>query len=270
MTNRILPNGHAVLVNNAEWNGDSAFFMGAPSPSQEGFATFAGNNTLAGMTVDGPAGVPAYGGVSINPGVTLTVAGIHLRNGNLSVAERPTGALALTGTSLISQHSTLTVTGYSGVGSVSLGGVMNIANSTVNMDYVPVSGNGTFHLTGQNALLRVGAVGAGDTVKLDGGMLSLVDGMRFLGTITDSTPRGSAISPAATVEVFNAGDAVREVFNTTSGMLDLFNAQGAEVANLHFAGGGALFAEKTTGLPTNYVAITSHPSANMLPVTFTH
>ena len=270
MVNRILQSGQRVFVGANEWNGNSVSFVGASSPSQEGFVTFNGANTLSGMTVDGAAGSPGYGGVGIGPRVALTVGGITLDNGNLSVSERPYGALDVTGTSQIANNSTLTMTAYGGVGTFALNGVMSIdGSSTVNSDYVPVSGNGTFQLTGNNALLRLGHVDAGDTVKLDGGTLSLTDGMHFLGTITDSVPTASAIAPTASVHVYNAADAVREVFNTTTGMLDLFNAQGGEVANLHFAGGGPLFAEKTTDQPTNYVAITTHQSADSLPVTFT-
>jgi hypothetical protein len=135
------------------------------------------------------------------------------------------------------------------------------------MDDVAVSGGGTFHLTGGAALLRVGAVAAGETVVLDGGMLSLADGMNFLGTITDAAPAVSRIGPTASVDVYNALDAVRETFNPTTGMLDLYNAQGTEVTGLRFAGTGELYAAPTTSLPTNYIAITSHPTSGALPVT---
>ena len=94
------------------------------------------------------------------------------------------------------------------------------------MDYVAIAGTGTFHLTGENALLRAGTVGAGETVVLDGGMLSLTNGMKFLGTITDSAPAASRIGPFSSVDVYNALDAVQETFNRTTGVLDLFDAQG--------------------------------------------
>jgi hypothetical protein len=100
-------------------------------------------------------------------------------------------------------------------------------------------------------------------------MLSLTNGMSFLGTITDSAPTASRIGPISSVAVYNAMDAVQETFNQTTGVLDLFSAQGTEVANLKFAGTGDLYATPTTGLATNYISISSHPSAGALPVTFT-
>ena len=109
-------------------------------------------------------------------------------------------------------------------------------------------------------------VGAGETVVLDGGMLSLTNGMNFLGTITDSAPAASRIGPIASVGVYNALDAVQETFNRTTGVLSLFDTQGATVANLKFAGTGDLYATPTSGLATNYIAITSHASAGALPV----
>ena len=42
---------------------------------------------------------------------------------------------------------------------------------------------------------RLGHTASDTVVKLDAGALSLVDGMHFLGTITDSTPGNGAISP---------------------------------------------------------------------------
>jgi hypothetical protein len=117
--------------------------------------------------------------------------------------------------------------------------------------------------------LRLGNVYAGETVVLDGGMLSLTNGMNFLGTITDSAHGSSRIGPISSVDVYNALGAARETFNQTTGVLNLFDARGTELANLKFTGRGELYAAPTTGLATNYIAITSHPSAGALPVTLT-
>ena len=83
-------------------------------------------------------------------------------------------------------------------------------------------------------------------------MLSLTNGISFLGTITDSAPGSSRIGPIASVSVYNALDAVQETFNETTGVLKLFNAKDQMVANLRFAGSGDLYATPTTGLATNY------------------
>ena len=65
-------------------------------------------------------------------------------------------------------------------------------------------------------------------------------------------------------------DAVREEMNFTTGMLDLFNAQGGKTAELHFNGSGILYAEKTSGLPTDHVVISTVWHSNSLPVTYLH
>jgi hypothetical protein len=43
------------------------------------------------------------------------------------------------------------------------------------------------------------------------------------------------------------------------GIVNMFDATGGMLANLKFAGTGDLYAAPTTGMATNYVAITSHP-----------
>ncbi|MDQ2801570.1 MAG: hypothetical protein M3Y41_02350 [Pseudomonadota bacterium] len=236
-------------------------------------ATFdAGTNNLLRVAASGNAAAPTYGGVTLSVGTTVTTGAIDLSHGNLGVFERPSGSLIINGASRISNDSTLTVTAYSGQGSLDLNGTMNIdGTSTVNMDNFSVSGHGTFHLTGEDALLRTGNVAAADTVKLDGGVLSLTSGLQFLGTITDSAPAVSQISPFAAVEVFNAYAAVRETFDRSSGMLDLFASQGKAVANLHFGGSGDLYAafNAAAGNGTGAMVISSHAAANDLPTTYT-
>lgn len=265
MTKHTLHNGQSSTVAAGQWNGDSLAFTGQ-TPS----ATFTGANTLTSVTDIGVVTPTGNATINLTPGVVLTTRGLAVNEAVLSINERPDSRVTFDGTSQISNDSTLTATGYSGTGAYTVNGAMNIdGTSTVNMDYVSITGTGTFHLTGEDALLRVDTVGAGNTVVLDGGMLSLANGMSFHGTITDSAPASSRIGPISSVDVYNAMDAVRETFDQTSGVMTLFDAAGGTVTDLKFAGSGQLYAAPTTGLATNYIAITSHASAGALPVTLT-
>jgi hypothetical protein len=268
----IIHNGQFVSIGTDQWDGDSLAFAGTSSAAgQAPTVTLSGPNRLTSVLDSGTTAAPGQGTIDLMPGGALTIGGLTINRATLSISERPGAGVTFNGNSRIANGSTLTATGYAGAGAYSVNGTMNIdGSSTVNVDYVAVNGSGTFHLTGESALLRVGTVGAGETVVLDGGMLSLTNGMHFAGTITDSAPGSSRIGPIASVDVYNALDAVREMFNETTGVLNLFNALGTEVASLKFAGTGDLYAAPTVGLATNFIAITSHPSAGALPVSFVH
>ena len=266
MIKHSLHNGQSATVAADQWDGDSLSFAG--SGSQAPLVTFTGPNTLTGVTDVGAATAAGDASIDIGPGGALITGGLAINEASLAIRESPGTSVTFNGTSQISNDSTLTATGSSGTGAYAVNGTMNIdGTSTVNMDYVLVAGSGTFHLTGEDALLRLGTVGTGETVMLDGGMLSLTNGMSFQGTITDSAPATSRIGPISSVAVYNANGAVQEIFNETTGLLDLFNAQGTELAHLKFAGTGELYAIPTSGLATNYVEITSHLSPGALPVT---
>ena len=271
MTRHILQNGLSTLISPGQWNGDGVTFAGTiAAAGQIPTVTVTGSNTLAGIADSGTGSSPGFGEFDLMPSSALTTTGLTVSAATLWMNERPSSSVTLNGTSRIANAGTLTATGYPGVSSYTVNGTMSIdGSSTVNMDYVAVNGRGTFHLTGNNALLRAGSVGSGETVVLDGGMLSLTNGIRFLGTITDSAPGASRIGRLASVAVYNALDAVRETFNETTGVLALFNIQGGMVANLRFAGSGDLYAAPTSGLATNFISITSRP-AGALPFTFTH
>lgn len=268
MSKHTIYNGQSMTVSAGRWDGDSLSFTGTSNLSYP-TVTFSGPNTLAYVADIGSAATHGYGAINVAPGGALTTHGLKVSAATLSISERPGTNVTFDGTSQVLNGSTLTATGDAGTGSYTLNGTMNIdGSSIVNMDYVQLSGSGTMHLTGENALLRAGNVGTGETVVLDGGMLSLTNGMNFLGTITDSAPSASRIGPISSVAIYNAMDAVQEIFNRSTGALNLFNAQGTEVAKLQFAGTGDLYAAPTTGLATNYMAITSHPAAGAIAVSF--
>jgi hypothetical protein len=270
MNHITLHSNQSVVVYNGAWTGDALTLDGTGGGVGEApLATFTGLNALAYVVDRGTFAKPGHGALAVEANSTLTINGLRVRSATLTFSERFGASVVLGGYSQVVNHSTMTATPFRGYSAYTVNGTMAIdGTSTVNMDYVAVNGSGTFHLTGEDALLRMGSVGAGDTVVLDGGMLSLANGMNFLGTITDSAPAVSRIGVFSSVDVYNAMSAVRETFNETTGMLNLFDAQGGMVANLKFAGTGDLYAAPTTGLTTNYIAITSHPGG--LPVTITH
>jgi hypothetical protein len=271
MSKHYLLNGRLVTVSDSQWNGDSLVFAGSSyTNGQMPTVTFAGENRLTTIVDRGSTAAHGYGAINLMPGGSLKTGGMTLSNATLSVNERPGSHVTFNGTSRVSYNSTLTATGYGGTGQYTVNGTMKIdGTSVVNMNYVAVDGTGTFHLTGATALLRVGSVGAGETVVLDGGKFSLTNGMHFLGTITDSAPAVSRIGLGTSVDVYNAFDAVRESFNRSTGALSLFNAAGTEVAHLKFAGTGDLYAAPTSGLATNFISISSQHTVGALPVTFT-
>jgi hypothetical protein len=268
--NRItLHSGQSVVVYDGAWTGNSLRLDGTGgTESEQPLATFTGSNALARVIDTGSYSTQGHGAIALADGATLSTNGLLVSDATMVFSERFGSSLTLGGTSRVLNGSNLTATPFRGYSAYTVNGTMDIdGTSRVNMDYVSVNGNGTFHLTGEDGMLRMDSVGAGNTVVLDGGMLTLANGMDFLGTITDSAPSVSRISPFASVDVYNAMSAVRETFNETTGMLGLYDAQGTQLANLKFAGTGDLYAAPTTGLTTNYIAITSHPGG--LPVTFT-
>jgi hypothetical protein len=268
MTVHRLGDGQTATVGTDEWNGDRLRFTGTSTAyGTEPVVTFTGNNTLAAVQGAGTETAHNYGAINEAVGVALTADHVALTHATLSIGQRPTASMTIDGDSVIRHGSTLTATGYAGQGQYVVNGTMTIdGTSTVNMDYVAVSGTGTFHLTGPQSLLRAGAVGAGETVKLDSGMLSLTNGLSFLGTVTDSQPQDGAIGPNAQIAVYNATSASHGTFSASTGMLDLYDASGAEVVALKFAGGGDLYAAPTAGQATNYLEIASHSLNGSIPI----
>jgi hypothetical protein len=270
MTHITLHSNQSVVVYDSAWTGDFLTLDGTGgNVGVAPLATFTGVNALAYITDSGGRGVMGHGAIAVDAGATLSTNGLLVSSATMTLSEQFGANVVLGGVSQVEHGSTLTATLFRGYGAYTVNGVMAIdGSSTVNMDYVTVGGSGQFHLTGEDALLRMGSVGTGNTVVLDGGMLSLANGMNFQGTITDSAPAASRIGLFSSVDVYNAMSAVRETFNETTGILNLFDANGGTVANLKFAGTGDLYAAPTTGMATNYVAITSHPGG--LPVTISH
>lgn len=269
MTTYVLRNHQSATIAGDGQNEDILHLDGT-SAMETPTATFVGSDALIGVNDSGTLTQHGYGVINLMPGAAISTQTLTVNRANLLINERPGSSFTFNGVNNIVTGSTLTATGYAGVSNCTLNGTMNIdGTSTVNLDYVKVNGSGRFHLMGEDALLRLGSTDPSTTVVLDGGMLSLANGMSFLGTITVSAPLSSRIGPMSCVDVYNAMSAASETFNRTTGVLDLFDAHGTEVANLKFAGTGDLYATPTSGLATNYMVISAHPSVGALPVTFT-
>ena len=124
-----------------------------------------------------------------------------------------------------------------------------------------MTGTGKINLIGRTTLARLGSVGSDIVVNLHKGVLALNDGMHFLGTIHEQA--------TAKTEVFNAMSAVKEIFSQSTGVLDLVDAQGADVAVIRFgAGAPPLYA--TPNAVTGAMDITRAQHAGSLPVLLSH
>jgi hypothetical protein len=94
---------------------------------------------------------------------------------------------------------------------------------------------------------------------LNGGTLVANDGMRIQGTIYET--------PNAVTDVLNAKTAVKEIFDRSTGVLDLVDQSGADVASLKFAGAATLY---TTPNVAGGMDITTGHHVGSLPVIFIH
>ena len=269
MTTYSLSTGQSATITGGTQNDDNLSLAGNGA-YQAPTATFTGSDVLAAVVDTGTDTQSGFGNINLSRGGGMITNSLNGDNALLSVNEMPGSAVAFDGSSTIAHNGRLVAAGYRGISNYALNGTMTIdGSSTVNFGAVTLNGTGTFELTGANSRLSLGGTGSGTTVVLDGGMLSLTNGMSFLGTITDTAPSASRIGPGTSVDVYNAMTAASETFDRTTGALKLLDAQGTAVAALKFAGTGDLYAVPTTGLDVNYIAVTSHPSAGALPVTFT-
>jgi hypothetical protein len=268
MTTYVLHTGQSATINGG--SGDDSLYFAGYGAAGEPVATFTGGDALRAVSATGTDAEAGFAVINLMPGAAMGTNSLNVDHATLSINEMPGSAVAFDGSVTLSHRGILVATGYRGISNYTLNGAMTIDGSSVaNFSVVNLQGDGTIHLAGQDSRLWLSATGTGTTVVLDGGTLDLTNGMSFLGTITDSAPQASRIGPMASVNLFNAMSAASETFDRTTGMLGLFDAHGTQVAALKFAGTGDLYAVPTSGLQTNYIAVTSHASAGALPVTFT-
>lgn len=272
MTIHTIHSGQSIQVAPFQWNGDRVDYQGTQTGLVTANVTFTGYNSLSSITDAGTHNALAYGSLTVGVGQSVEVGSINLSYAAFKIPNMTSATLMLDRVSYVKKHSTLTMYGRFGGGILDFkNGRIEVSNSTINLDgNMVVKGHGTIHSLG-DSLIRLNAAGPDITVKLDSGTLSLTNGMRFLGTITDNAPGSSRIGPNANVEVFNVANAVRETFSRASGMLDLFDTQGTKIAAIHFSGHEALYttwaqsAENGAGA----MVVSSHHSAASLPTSFT-
>ena len=265
-------NGANVNVTTPFLNGYNVTLAGT-SQANEPIVRFVDTNvanTLSSVSEYGhSAHALAYDEITMNPfdqpGLTVT-NGIVLSFGKLAMGSSDGGATTIGGTSVITNDSTFTASGgrYQADATVLKGAMIVAGGSTADFSRAPLQGNGTIYVEGSSTV-DVNKVVAGLHVDVLSG--KLVDtngfgasgGMSFLGTI-DETAGG-------TTDVLNATTAVEETFNRSTGVLDLLNKSGVDVAQLKFAGASTLY---TTPDAAGGMDITTAHHAGSLPTIFVH
>jgi hypothetical protein len=212
--------------------------------------------------------------------LTLT-HGISVSNGHLTIFNEAGGTVTLNGASTVANGSTFQASGPPSLhahhpGSYVLNGSLNVSHgSMANFQDAKVGGHGTVNI-------GAGAYGDTNTVTMNNVLAGLhVNVANHSHLILRAEDTGGAISfhgtiseaAGATVSIFGAASsAVREIFHTATGTLDLLNKVGTQVASLQFAPGSREYTEISPG--AQYVAITTSPiagpAAHTLPTIFTH
>jgi hypothetical protein len=264
-------NGQNIYSDSGQLNGYEVDFAGT-SQLTEPFLTITGNlppaapyasTTLSSVEVHGSSShALAYGSLGFSPlSAGVITNGIHMSYGDLTLNQQM-AKVTLGGTSIVNNDSTLTVLGgrYHAA-RYTLNGTVFVGNgSTVNAEEALFSGGGSINLNAATATVDLKTADTSIQVNINSGMLSLKDGMSFLGTIHEAA--------AGTTKIFNTLDAVKETFNQSTGVLDLLNSAGANVASVRFTGSATLYA--TRDLVTGAMDITNTHQTGSLPVVFSH
>jgi hypothetical protein len=234
-------NNQIVSVIPGQLNGYEVDFAGI-SQQTEPFLTLIGSfSSSAGTTLSSVAVASshalAYGSMSFFPlSIGVIANGVHLSYGNLTLNQQTANVTLLHGS-------------------------VNVGNgSTANFEEAQLSGGGTFNENSATAKVALKVADSSLHVTITQGMLSLKDGMSFLGTIREGA--------SGTTEIFNASAAVKETFNQSTGVLDLLNSAGANVASVKFTGSATLYA--TPDAATGAIDITNARHTGSLPVVFSH
>ena len=242
------------------------------------------NHTVAVVAQQGTPARQVYGEVADKSSGNLTLThGISLSNGNLTIANESGGTVTLNGASTVANGSSFVAASGPGpfhaLGSYVLNGSLTVSNgSMANFQDAALRGPGTINV-GNGSNLEAGAsvdmntVLAGLHVNVARNSELILrpenagGAMSFHGTISEAA--GSLI------EVYGAArTAVREIFHTATGTLDLLNKVGTQVASLQFAPGSREYTSISPGAQGQYVNITTSPitgpTAHTLPTIFTH
>jgi hypothetical protein len=225
-----------------------------------------------------PPAATQYGAVKMGAGsVAEVTSGVNINNGVLTVDQQAGAQLVLDGTSLLSNGGSLIATSPGGQGTVTVNGTVTldaVGHNTLDLDGVRVNGDGAVIQRGEDDMTHVHKV-SGVQFQIDGGALVIDDALPFDGTIGPAPGAldNDAIGLFGLVEVLGGAlNTAAASFDTSSGILSLFNGGGQYLGGLRFSGDASgLSLSVTTGLPTNYLAITDHPggSGGSIPVAFT-
>jgi hypothetical protein len=235
--------------------------------------------TVNSFTVGGAFPTPKeYGEVAQGAGSYVDVtSGLTVNNGVLTVAQQAGAQLVLDGSSLIENGGTLIGTSPGGQGTVTVNGTVTVAaigSNTLDLEGVQATGSGAVIQRGENDITHVSKVNDLQ-FQIDGGALVIDNALPFDGTIgpAPGDPNTQAIGIFGLVEVLGpALSTSAATFDTSSGVLSLFDGGGQYLGGLRFSGDASgLTLAVTSGLPSNYLSITDHPggSGGSIPIVFT-
>lgn len=226
--------------------GSEANLGGNPGSFAADQLTLAGGtlNTTASFSLDdsnrGITLAPAGGTISVNSGTTLTVANAIAGTGNLIVSG--SGTLALT------TANTFSGTTYANAGTLELGHVNALQNSTLN---TATAGNVTFTAAGTNTY-NLGGLAGNDTVALGANSISVGannETTTFTGTITGTG--GLTKVGNGTLNLTNASTYSGDT-RIEGGMIVLANANALQNSTLDTGPAGTQSANLTLGEGTTY------------------
>jgi hypothetical protein len=224
-----------------------------------------------------PPGARQYGSVVQGAGSNVEVtSGANINNGVLTVNQQAGAHLVLDGTTLLRNGGSLIGTSPGEQGTIVVNGTVTldpVGHNTLDLDAVRVAGHGAVIQRGEDDITHVHKVG-GVQFQIDGGALVIDDALPFDGTIGPALgdPATKAIGFLGLVEVLGGAlNTAAASFDTSSGVLSLFNSGEQYLGGLRFSGDASgLSLGVTTGLPTNYLSITEHPGGGgSIPITFT-
>jgi hypothetical protein len=203
--------------------------------------------------------------------------GVNVSNGVFSVNQQPGATLVLDGNSLIDNGGTLTATSSNDQGTLAINGTLALGptgSNLLDLNGEQVTGQGAIIQSGKNDTTRVDQVN-GVQFQIDNGALVVADAPLFNGTIgpAPGDPSTQAIGSSGLVAVLGAAlQTAAASFDAGDGILSLFTSGGQSLGGLRFSGDvSGLTVNVTTGLSTNYLAITDHPGGGggSIPITFT-
>jgi hypothetical protein len=267
MTRVVYGNGVVVNLTTPFLNGDDIVFAGTGTGSSV-IIDDGAVNTWDTLAVTGrSAHAEAHGSVQFNypnSGSLVLTHGISLSYGNLFLSSQAGGSYTLNGNSVVTNNSTLNTYGgrYQAVPVVLNGNMVVSKGSTADLSHTPLQGNGSIFVS-TGATVDLDRVVAGINVYMGDGTVVYSNlpyhRMQFLGAVHEG--------PFGTTDVLNASNAVEEIFNRSTGVLDLLSGYGTTVAELRFAGGYDLY---TTPDGRGNMDITTAHHQGSLPTIFTH